>query len=373
MSAQDPTQKNPTNIEDWSDDDFFKQLEESTSQKNDTDEFGEIFEFDDTKTSANDLDDILQDFEQIDLTSNQSGTADDSFHMDFGQDSLEQNRLEKNSSLEQNIGASDDFAVAQNVGTQQDNQTNAAQSIDIDTLGSNHLDADTLPNINTTAADPAADKLAASLDNLSANSPEPEPIVPAAPAKKSLFGSNKKQPRQKKSSFGTAKKSTNANANLSKIANSPKSLNLIILGAVIALLLLVAAWFLANSDDAPTSPTEAPAPAQVATPAEPAQQDSAAQPATDSTAESTAESIVAPVADDALVNAEAILNAEIPQDEALIKEEIDRLKDKDSQLAEQAKLIDEQLATLDQLTAAKEEHIKLLEAQIEQLEAQKGN
>lgn len=72
MSAQDPTQKNPTNIEDWSDDDSFKQLEESTSQKNDTDGFGEIFEFDDTKTSANDLDDILQDFEQIDLTSNQS-------------------------------------------------------------------------------------------------------------------------------------------------------------------------------------------------------------------------------------------------------------------------------------------------------------
>lgn len=370
MSAQDPTQKNPTNIEDWSDDDSFKQLEESTSQKNDTDGFGEIFEFDDTKTSANDLDDILQDFEQIDLTSNQSGTADDSFHMDFGQDSLE-----KNSSLEQNIDASDDFAVAQNFDAQQDNQTNAAQSIDIDTLGSNHLDADTLPNINATAADPAADKLAASLDNLSANSPEPEPIVAAAPAKKSLFGSNKKQPRQKKSSFGAAKKSTNANANLSKIANSPKSLNLIILGAVIALLLLVAAWFLANSDDAPTSPAEAPTavPAQVETPAEPTQQDSAAQPATDSTTESTAEPTVAPVADDALVNAEAILNAEIPQDEVLIKEEIDRLKDKDSQLAEQAKLIDEQLATLDQLTAAKEEHIKLLEAQIEQLEAQKGN
>lgn len=193
MSAQDPTQKNPTNIEDWSDDDSFKQLEESTSQKNDTDGFGEIFEFDDTKTSANDLDDILQDFEQIDLTSNQSGTADDSFHMDFGQDSLE-----KNSSLEQNIDASDDFAVAQNFDAQQDNQTNAAQSIDIDTLGSNHLDADTLPNINATAADPAADKLAASLDNLSANSPEPEPIVAAAPAKKSLFGSNKKTAAPKK-------------------------------------------------------------------------------------------------------------------------------------------------------------------------------
>lgn len=74
-----------------------------------------------------------------------------------------------------------------------------------------------------------------------------------------------------------------------------------------------------------------------------------------------------------MVNPDEILNAEIPTDPALIKEEIDRLADKDAQIAEQEKLIQDQLTLMEDLTTAKAEQIALLEAQIAELENQKNS
>ena len=66
---------------------------------------------------------------------------------------------------------------------------------------------------------------------------------------------------------------------------------------------------------------------------------------------------------------DAILNAPLPENDSLAKEEIDRLEDERQRLAEQEKLAAEQLAMNKQLTEMKEEQIALLEEQIAQLEA----
>ena len=73
------------------------------------------------------------------------------------------------------------------------------------------------------------------------------------------------------------------------------------------------------------------------------------------------------------VNPDEILNAEVPNDPALVKEEIDRLKDTDTRLNEQGKIAEEQLTVMEELTTAKAEQIALLEAQIKELEKQKAN
>ena len=65
----------------------------------------------------------------------------------------------------------------------------------------------------------------------------------------------------------------------------------------------------------------------------------------------------------------AILNAPLPKNDSLAKEEIDRLEDERERLAEQEKLAAEQLAMNKQLTDMKAEQIALLEQQIAQLEA----
>lgn len=65
----------------------------------------------------------------------------------------------------------------------------------------------------------------------------------------------------------------------------------------------------------------------------------------------------------------AILNAPLPKNDSLAKEEIDRLEDERKRLAEQEKLAAEQLAMNKQLTDMKAEQIALLEQQIAQLEA----
>ncbi|MGP5202322.1 hypothetical protein ACTXKB_06135 [Psychrobacter aquimaris] len=68
-------------------------------------------------------------------------------------------------------------------------------------------------------------------------------------------------------------------------------------------------------------------------------------------------------------DAEAILNAALPETDSLAKEEIDRLEDERKRLAEQEKLAAEQLTMNKQLTDMKAEQIALLEQQIAQLEA----
>ena len=69
-------------------------------------------------------------------------------------------------------------------------------------------------------------------------------------------------------------------------------------------------------------------------------------------------------------NADAILNAALPETDSLAKEEIDRLEDERNRLAEQEKLAAEQLTMNKQLTDMKAEQITLLEQQIAQLEAE---
>ena len=70
-----------------------------------------------------------------------------------------------------------------------------------------------------------------------------------------------------------------------------------------------------------------------------------------------------------VLDADAILNAPLPETDNLAKEEIDRLEDEQQRLAEQEKLAAEQLAMNKQLTAMKAEQIALLEQQIAKLEA----
>ncbi len=65
---------------------------------------------------------------------------------------------------------------------------------------------------------------------------------------------------------------------------------------------------------------------------------------------------------------EKIINAEVPNDESLVKEEIDKLADEEKRLEQQEKLLDKRLKMMDELTAKKEEQIKLLEKQISQIE-----
>ena len=70
-----------------------------------------------------------------------------------------------------------------------------------------------------------------------------------------------------------------------------------------------------------------------------------------------------------VLDADAILNAPLPETDSLAKEEIDRLEDEQRRLAEQEKLAAEQLAMNKKLTAMKAEQIALLEQQIAKLEA----
>ncbi|WP_198334594.1 hypothetical protein [Psychrobacter namhaensis] len=70
-----------------------------------------------------------------------------------------------------------------------------------------------------------------------------------------------------------------------------------------------------------------------------------------------------------VLDADAILNAPLPETDSLAKEEIDRLEDEQQRLAEQEKLAAEQLAMNKKLTAMKAEQIALLEQQIAKLEA----
>lgn len=137
----------------------------------------------------------------------------------------------------------------------------------------------------------------------------------------------------------------------------------LLLGALLclALLGLVAYLFLNNTAPEPTPvATPAPAPQQV---------------------EPTPTPAPAPVAEQGnilpntapTVNPDEILNAEIPSDPALVKEEIDRLNDTGARLDEQGKIIEEQLTLMEDLTTAKAEQIALLEKQIAELEKQKSS
>lgn len=235
---------------------------------------------------------------------------------------------------------------------------------------------------------------------------------PPKPAKKSLFGSGKKDKPAKAQRAARPSK-----AGKSSDADS-KRLMMIIIGAVIALILLIGVWFFVQGGEEPASVPEVPAVTEsVVAPPSPTPEESApvevvdgGVPATDSglpdtsaidaaaagtmpagdsvapltndvvappmpapTTTETTPAPTVPVADDVqMIDVKSITAASIPEDPALIKEEIDRLNDKDGQFVEQAKLIDEQLSLMKDLTKQKEEQIALLEKQIAQLEKDKG-
>ncbi|MGO3219197.1 MAG: hypothetical protein ACTII9_06810 [Psychrobacter celer] len=77
----------------------------------------------------------------------------------------------------------------------------------------------------------------------------------------------------------------------------------------------------------------------------------------------------AAMASNQIPDPKAILQAPLPQNNSLAKEEIDRLEDERQRLAEQEKLAAEQLAMNKKLADMKAEQIALLEQQIAQLEA----
>lgn len=160
---------------------------------------------------------------------------------------------------------------------------------------------------------------------------------------------------------------------LTKLLGNSKKLNTIILGGVIILALIgVMLYMVIGGNDesidhhhaltpavSTPTPTTTPEPEQVET----QNQNIEHIDATDSVLPT-----IKPV-----VDPDEILNATIPTDPTLIKEEIDRLTDKDAQIAEQEKLIQDQLTLMEDLTTAKAEQIALLEAQIAELEKQKNS
>ncbi len=205
------------------------------------------------------------------------------------------------------------------------------------------------------------------------------------PAKKkgvSLFGKKESTPKAPKTpkTPKTPKIKTTQSANdkgdLTGLLSNPQKLNKMILGGVIALVLIGVALYMAMNNNESTPPPSAapaastPAPAAPVTPPADNTQVTADPAAATDTAAPTGDDILPEIKP--VVNPDEILNAEIPNDPALIKEEIDRLADKETQIAEQEKLIQDQLTMMEDLTTAKAEHIALLEAQIAELEKQKG-
>lgn len=216
-----------------------------------------------------------------------------------------------------------------------------------------------------------------------------ETLLASKNAKKGLFSSrqNKKEKpavatptdeslaKKDKAPFGFGKKTAKPASTPKAVSPDAKKKNQLLLGALacVALLGLVAYLFLNNSSTittptpvATTTPPPAPAPTESAPVATTAPDATAQTNATANGGESILPSTTTPN-----VNPDEILNAEIPSDPALVKEEIDRLNDTSAKLDEQGKIIKEQLTIMEDLTTAKAEQIALLEKQIAELEKQK--
>ena len=136
---------------------------------------------------------------------------------------------------------------------------------------------------------------------------------------------------------------------------------------ILAVLLIGYLVWKGNSLNAEKSPIESTPPA-----AESIAQDNAVQSDTaslDNNDELALNNDSSASTDVQIPDPDAILNAPLPENDSLAKEEIDRLEDERQRLAEQEKLAAEQLAMNKQLTEMKEEQIALLEEQIAQLEA----
>lgn len=147
---------------------------------------------------------------------------------------------------------------------------------------------------------------------------------------------------------------------------------------LVLLIIAIGYLILGNSD------TESTLPANTATSA-PTTEQTPTESTTDNISETTDDSVIndgvlmdensgeANNDSNAIPNPTAILDAPLPENDSLAKEEIDRLEDERQRLAEQEKLAAEQVAMNKQLTDMKAEQIALLEQQIAQLEANDSN
>lgn len=130
--------------------------------------------------------------------------------------------------------------------------------------------------------------------------------------------------------------------------NSPKLLVGIAGGLVLLIVLFLAYQWLFSSN---TQAVKAPETAVSTKPAVIAE-----QPA--------AESVTATDPDTIQLVNEDLLNAAVPQDQSLAKEEVAKLEDIQTQLNDQQQMLSTQHSQADELIRLKEEQIQLLEAQL---------
>lgn len=173
--------------------------------------------------------------------------------------------------------------------------------------------------------------------------------------------SEKKPPKSKRARIAPKPKKASATGIKKPFAFDPKTRQgqNVLIGIGILLLVIVGVLYWLTGQSAPSQKTTLPSPPATL----PLDVQTQAPP-------ETVEMHAPPEVDQApdLVNVDAILQAPIPQDDALIKEELDRLAQEAVLLSEQERLLNEQIADLDQITSKKDAQIRLLEAQIAQLQ-----
>lgn len=130
--------------------------------------------------------------------------------------------------------------------------------------------------------------------------------------------------------------------------NSPKLLVGIAGGLVLLIVLFLAYQWLFSSNPQPVKAPETAVSTKPAVIAE--------QPA--------AESVTAADPDTIQLVNEDLLNAAVPQDQSLAKEEVAKLEDIQTQLNDQQQMLSTQHSQADELIRLKEEQIQLLEAQL---------
>ena len=130
--------------------------------------------------------------------------------------------------------------------------------------------------------------------------------------------------------------------------NSPKLLVGIAGGLVLLIVLFLAYQWLFSSNPQPVKAPETAVSTKPAVIAE--------QPA--------AESVIATDPDTIQLVNEDLLNAAVPQDQSLAKEEVAKLEDIQTQLNDQQQMLSTQHSQADELIRLKEEQIQLLEAQL---------
>lgn len=130
--------------------------------------------------------------------------------------------------------------------------------------------------------------------------------------------------------------------------NSPKLLVGIAGGLVLLIVLFLAYQWLFSSNPQPVKVPETAVSTKPAVIAE--------QPA--------AESVTAADQDTIQLVNEDLLNAAVPQDQSLAKEEVAKLEDIQTQLNDQQQMLSTQHSQADELIRLKEEQIQLLEAQL---------